>query len=262
MDAIGSIPQYPQLIYPPDQIPNRSAKTGGTSIISQTEKMSIFESKETGVAIVTKEGDYVTISADSEFQLDVATYDQTGRMRGVTSSLHFQALSFDSSQEFSINVDGDLNEQEMKDIQKVLHSLDKIMNDLLSGRLDQGMTRAGKLANMGSLSSIDATLQGEQNISVEKAVKTETISSPTTSTNQATAIQKPIDPNALDVAQSKMMDTLHRQDFSSDTMARIIEKFFSKLSEGESKNGHWNFQGNGLIDQLRNLLLNAISNKH
>jgi hypothetical protein len=187
MYSIGHIPHYHHRIYHPDQVQNRAASAGGDSSLSQMEKAEVFQSQETDLTIVTKEGDHVTISADSEFRLDFATYDNTGRMKGETSRLHAEALSLDSSQEFSISVEGDLNEQEIKDIHNLLQSLDKIMNELVSGRSDRGMTGAEKLGNLGSISSIDATLQVEQSISVESAAMAGTNSSPDKSTNGSEA---------------------------------------------------------------------------
>jgi hypothetical protein len=261
MDSIGQISQYPPLIYRPDQTQSQVAKTGVYSGLSQMEKLSVWESQETDLSIVTQEGDYVTISTDSEFRLDFTTYDQTGRIKGYISRLHSESLSLDSSQEFSISVDGDLNEQEIKDIRKVLQSLDKIMKDLLSGQLDQGMTRAEKLGDLGSLSSIEATLQSEQSISEERTILTETIASPQTS-NQAELSEKPIDPDALAVAQRRMVDTLRNGNLSPDKLSKIIEKFFLKLSRVLSENSHHNMMGEGIIHRLRNTLLKGIGHQH
>ena len=192
MHSIGHIPHhYPHRIHHPSQFQNQVASDGGTSSLSRMEKATLFQSQETDLTIVTKEGDYVTISADSDFGLDFSTYDSTGRMKGATSRSHSETLSLDSSQEFSVSVKGDLNEQETKDIHNVLQSLDKIMNDLQSGRLDQGMTEAEKLGNLGSLSSVDATLQVEQSLSVESATMTETPSASDKSANGSEAIEKP-----------------------------------------------------------------------
>jgi hypothetical protein len=187
MYFIGHIPHYHQRIYPHDQIQNRAASAGGDSSVSRMEKAELFQSQETDLTIVTKEGDHVTVSADSEFRLDFATYDSTGRMKGETSRLQAEALSLDSSQKFSISVEGDLNEQEKKDIQNILQSLDKTMNDLVSGRSDQGAAGAEKLGNLGSISSINATLQVEQSISVESAAMAGITSSPDKLTNSSEA---------------------------------------------------------------------------
>jgi hypothetical protein len=265
MHSIAYIPHFHHRVHHPNQGQNQAATAGGTCNFSQMEKATMYQSQETDLTLVTKEGDYVTISADSEFRLDFSTYDRTGRMKGATSQLHSETLSLDSSQEFSISVKGDLNEQEMKDIHNVLQSLDNIMTDLQSGQLDQGMTEAGKLGNLGnlgSLSSIEATLQVGQGISMESARVSETTSVPNKSTNGSEAIEKPVDPKALDVAQSKMMDTLREKDLSPDTMAKIIEKFFLKLSHFLSKNGTQDSAGDGPFDQLKNNLLKEISTKH
>ena len=261
MDSIGQIFRYPYLTYRPDRTQNQTARPGEFGSLSQTEKISLWESRETDVSIVTQEGDYVTISADSEFQLNFSTYDHTGRMKGYTSRLHSETLSLESSQEFSISVDGDLNEQEIKDIRKVLQSLDNIMKDLLSGKPDQGMIRAEKLGDLGSLSSLDATLQVEQSLSVGRTTLAETIASPQTS-SQAELSEKPIDPNVLAATRRTMADTLRDGDLSPDKLSKIIEKFLLKLSRILSENGRHNLAGEGRLNRLRNTLLKEIGTRH
>ncbi len=125
----------------------------------------------------------------------------------------------------------------MKDIHNVLQSLDKIMNDLQSGRLDQGMTEAEKLGNLGSLSSIDATLQVEQSLSVESAVMSETPTAPDKPANSSVAIEKPVDLATLDVAQSKMVQFLSYFPFSSSnafstTRSAVRPNFSYKILSG------------------------------
>ena len=177
MYSIGPVPHhFPHWIHHPSQFQNQAGSAGESGSLTQIEKMTLFRSQETDLTIVTKEGDYVTISADSDFQLEFNTYDRTGQMTGGTSRLHYEALSLDSRQEFSVSVKGDLSEQETKDILKVLQSMDGFMNDLQSGRLDQAVTRTDRFGNLGSLSSIDATLQVEQGLSLESATMTKTAS--------------------------------------------------------------------------------------
>ncbi len=90
MHSIGHIPHhYPHRIHHPSQFQNQAASAGGSSSLSQMEKATLFQSQETDLTIVTKEGDYVTISADSDFRLDFSTYDSTGRMKGATSQFAF-----------------------------------------------------------------------------------------------------------------------------------------------------------------------------
>lgn len=262
MHSIGQIPHYPHRIHHPNQFQTQAASAKGSSSLSQMEKATVFQSQETDLTIVTKEGDKVTISADSEISLDFTTYDSAGRMKGGISRLHSETRSLESSQEFSISVEGDLSEQEIKDIRKVLQSLDEIMNDLQKGRLDQGMTEAEKLGNLGSLSSIDATLQVEQSINLESAVLTSTISAPNKSTTGSEEIEKPVDPTTQDIAQRRIMDALGDRDLSPDKMAKMIEKFFLKLSQVLSKNGTHDSAGIGRIDRLKNNLLKEISTRH
>jgi hypothetical protein len=248
MNSIGQIPHFPHRIYNPNQFQDQTASVRGTGSFSRMEGATVFQSQETDLTIVTKEGDHVTISADSDFSLELTTYDSTGRMKGATSQLHSETLSLGSSQEFSISVEGDLNEQEITDIHTVLQSLDKIIDDFQAGRLEQVATRGEKLGTLESLSSIDATLQVEQSISVERAVLSETTSATDKSSAGLEANEHPLDLKVRDIAQPLMIENLGDKDVSFASIARKIEKFFLKLSHFLSGKGTHSSLGERFFD--------------
>ena len=250
MNSIVQLPYIPKLIYPPNQFSGQAASAGGPSSFSQMEKATLFQSQEADLTIVTKEGDQVTISADSDFSLALTTYDSKGRMKGTQSSLHSETFSLESNQELLISVEGDLNEQEILDIGKVLQSLDKIVTDFQSGQLERMVTRAEKLGTPGSLSSIDATLQVEQGISVESAAMSGTASASDKSTDIPGAIEKPIDFLIPEINQRLEMEPLGDKDLFSASITKKIEKFFLKLSHFLFRNGTHNALGERLLGRF------------
>ncbi len=75
---------------------------------------------------------------------------------------------------FQISVDGDLNEDEKEDIAKVMGQLEKIMEDLVSGDLDEVMKGAlGLIDDTDTITGVDAMLRFEQRVSMEQRTVTQ-----------------------------------------------------------------------------------------
>ena len=128
----------------------------------QLATRAIFSRQNTDFTIVTSEGDRVTLSYDSEFEAACVTYDSLARVSGDSSGFHGEILGLHASREFSISVEGELNEQEVEDIKKAVKAVGKIMKDFLLGNIDHATERAVKIAKLESISSVEASLQFDQ----------------------------------------------------------------------------------------------------
>jgi hypothetical protein len=122
------------------------------------------------VTLVTAEGDRVTLSSGSQAQVTYATYEDLRYMRGRFAEFHSETLGLEVSREYSILVDGDLNEKELRDIRKAVRAIEKIMRDFLSGDIAHAAAKAMKIGKLESISSLDASLQFERSLSVEQQV--------------------------------------------------------------------------------------------
>jgi hypothetical protein len=249
MDSIKPISLNLPMNYRPVSSQIRDVKVDGFSTVSQIEKVTASQKQEIDLTLVTQDEDVVTISSDSESRLDFTIYDQTGRLRGLNYPLQSKVLSVESSQELMISVQGELNHQEIQDIQDVLKSLDKVIDDFLKRKPGQVVTRTGMLGNLDSLSSIEANLQVEQTVFSENITLAETSSSfPSVREPEGNKFSQGA--NTLDIAEQRIMNIFHEKELSSDKLSRMIEKFFSKLSRVLSKIGHLDLVKEGIPNRL------------
>ena len=147
----------------------------------QLTRVSESHKENKDITIFTEDGDRVTITSNQQSQASYSKYSAIthqsnyadfGNMSVEQNSYTLfqdERFEFDNSRNFSISVDGDLNEQELKDIRKTIKTIDKIMTDILNGDdISQGVEKAIQLVNLDSISGIAANYRYENAISVEK----------------------------------------------------------------------------------------------
>ncbi|HEX9757796.1 MAG TPA: hypothetical protein VGB26_08350 [Nitrospiria bacterium] len=88
--------------------------------------VSLSHQKNVDLSIVTDEGDRVTLSSASSLNLNYASYNQLGELSQETGFAQNLDLNLERTKEFSISVKGDLNREELKDIQNILKKIDKL----------------------------------------------------------------------------------------------------------------------------------------
>ena len=135
---------------------NPSQRQGITSQSSQTD---ISSQKSIDLSLVTAEGDKVTLSANVAFQASYATYNSQGTLNGVTSVSQGESFEASLEREFSISVEGDLDQQELKDIKKAVKNIIKIAKQFFKGDLDNAFAKALKLRTPDTIASLDASFQ-------------------------------------------------------------------------------------------------------
>lgn len=116
-------------------------------------EFSYEETRSAAISITTDEGDIVTLSSTGRQEADFALdywRDDSG------SLMNFTAASLKSSS-FDLSVQGDLNEEELKDIAGLMENLNNIAGDFFSGNLDEALAGALNLGDMGSLANLSAT---------------------------------------------------------------------------------------------------------
>ncbi len=141
--AISSLSSYSNFGSFPAEL--TSSKTSTSLFHASLEKAFID--------ITTSEGDTVS------FQRSTSHMAQTNYTNWQTSSA--QATSIQSqtldSHSFSYMVQGDLSAEELEDIGKLFHELSAIAEDFYQGDLEQALTGALQIGDLGSLSSLSAT---------------------------------------------------------------------------------------------------------
>jgi hypothetical protein len=159
VDSVGSV----QRAAPP---PARSAPPAAPAPEPQTAaKLSTFQAStetQSRLTILTEDGDRVTLSSHSTTEVGYADYRYLGYQAGSQTDVHGQALTVTASREFSISVDGDLSRDELHDIRKLVHDLDKVVRDALRGRDEKAADRAARIGDLGSLAGFELVVNHEE----------------------------------------------------------------------------------------------------
>ncbi len=120
------------------------------------------------LSVTTAEGDKITISAKLESDFRAANY--TSHAAGDGQTVDVQAKYAESSlkQEFGVTVEGDLNDQEVKDLSSLFRKVANIFKKVLSGQDDAALAKTAKLADSfgdySSLSGLDLNVDFKRSV--------------------------------------------------------------------------------------------------
>jgi hypothetical protein len=184
---------------------------------AQQIKLNAFRQESQNITLLTEEGDRVVISALSQIKADYMSFDYTGQLKGDKISMQMEELNASSKTAFQMVVEGDLNEEELEDIEEVLSKLDGIMIDLVSGDMDAVMNEAlSVIDGADTITGLNATLQYEQRVSVEQRYMSQV-------TGEATGGYAPhLHPQGNDAPNGNMFAKIVAQ--ITDQMSKIIEE--------------------------------------
>lgn len=127
------IQQYPAI--------NRQPSNSSENYQAQAQGMSI--------SLTTREGDTITLSqrsASSQYRKESITTGASQRSE--------QDLTINS---MAISVQGDLNQQELDDLSRLVADLSAIATDFFNGNMDTALAGAMDIGGMGSISRLEAT---------------------------------------------------------------------------------------------------------
>lgn len=171
---------------------------------------------ETNISITTDEGDIVTLSASRQYASMLIAAAQTDpySQTGVLSAAQLE------SGYFNINIQGDLNDEEIADVQKLIKDIGKIANDFFSGRMDQAINKALNLGDLGSVSQLSATMHRSVAVSTNYAVTEASSASGTNLLDELKTLQEAandMNPNAfnpMDLLRAQWQQFLEQLDES------------------------------------------------
>lgn len=136
------------------------------------KEQSVFaqEQLDTDLVIETKEGDKVTISSDSFAQMNSYTYDARGVIETADGSAayaeSYQEITLMSGYNFSFSVEGDINDEELADIQNMLKGMDEIISHMKSGDMDQAFNSALNLGDFDSFDAYSVDIRYQQSVAM------------------------------------------------------------------------------------------------
>jgi len=219
----------------------------------QLTQASVSQQQNKDITIFTEDGDRVTISSDQQSQAFYSNYSSfsqqgtSGAYSGDTVSQNQSAVfqderfEYENSRYLSISVDGDLNEQELKDVRNTIKAIDEIMTNLLhGGDITKGIERALSLVSLDSISGIAANYSYENAVSVEHTI-VEEIS--TYSKEGLPENIMPVTNNEVDNIKNliaEMIDIVKDSGIKPSKIINPIKEFFFHLLKDLFDNSHQN----------------------
>ena len=188
------------------------------------------------LSVRTAEGDRITRTASLEADFLAGRYHAHGRSRQAKVSIGAEYSRYALQQDFGITVEGDLNEQELSDLHKLLQNISDIFRGFVEGQdekvLAQTATLAERFCGLGTLSSLDLRVEVVRSVTVVAA------SAYTPGVAPGTAAAIPLLSNGTTAPTS----SLHSSEGGSfsllgkDTqLASLIQQVFDALKEAETE---------------------------
>jgi len=183
-------------------------------------------------SFTTAEGDRVSLSTGSESQFSFDSYNFLGLAKGQAVEVRHQELSTSVQSDFSLLIEGDLNEQELADIQAFVQSTKGLLQGIGSEKIENGTEAALSLNELDSLSS--ASLFFQQTTAVSLAFSSTEFST-----------QGDTQPN----------DSRQRGPHEGRGHGHTIEHLFEKIQKSQDK---FQIDPDKLVKQLPRLLTKLV----
>lgn len=151
----------------------QTAYTPSAVSASQTQLAAISTSRSLDLNLVTEEGDKVTLSMDA--QASAIYFDSTSVSMADNGDYRYSRseLAAGSSQyNLSLTIEGDLSEEEQREIRKVIKTLSKMMDRLAAGNVQPDVAVANKLSGLDTIAGLDAHLSYERQVVVARQTET------------------------------------------------------------------------------------------
>lgn len=212
MDPICSCGSQPTVQYNPKANQSRES-------FAQINQLMRAGERHTDITIITEEGDKVTLSSDVSIEVSLTTYNSMARTNRSYVDSKGMLFSFDVSREISVEIEGDLNDQEKKEIKEVVKTIFKMIKGFLTGKPEDGVNTAWNLNDLQEISIVQAEFQQSNTLTMlTHTVERNTAYSPLPAKEV---------PSDVDRGQSRGVD--HPVDRLTDRMVEVVRDSRVKL---------------------------------
>ncbi|MBH0182704.1 MAG: hypothetical protein HP490_13785 [Nitrospira sp.] len=148
-----------------------STDTAGTQRLNtQVSGVAVSNDLSGRLSVTTAEGDTITLTADLEYDFRAVNYSSHVTGDGSTVDLEATYIESTLKKEFGVTVEGDLNKQELKDLEALFRKVSNIFRSFFSGNDEAGLAKTAKLADrleqMPSLSGLDLNVDVQRSVTV------------------------------------------------------------------------------------------------
>ena len=114
-----------------------------------------YQARQSSITMKTEEGDVITISSAAAAGINMNYVDWQSTN---SSGTNFTA-SLSQEKSLQISVQGDLNEEELADMKKLMQELHKVSTAFFAGNMEESVQHALAIGDMGSIRELEASFQ-------------------------------------------------------------------------------------------------------
>jgi hypothetical protein len=144
--------------------------TGNQRLDTKVSGVAVSNDFSGRLSVTTAEGDTITLSADLESDFRAVNYKARAEGDGKTVGVDATYAEYSLKHEFGVTIEGDLNEEEIQDLEKLFRNVANIFKKYLSGQDDEAVAKSAKLAerfgNLSSLSGLDLSVDVQRSVTV------------------------------------------------------------------------------------------------
>lgn len=156
----------PQQVF---RFPSTNA-TGVQRLDTKVSGVAVSNDFSGQLSVTTAEGATITLSADLESDFRAVNYTSHTEGDGQVVDVRAKYAEYSLKQEFGVTVEGDLNEQEVKDLEKLFRKVANIFKQYVSGQDEEALAKTAKLAerfgHLSSLSGLDPSVDVERSVTI------------------------------------------------------------------------------------------------
>ncbi len=141
--------------------PGLLSKDFRTSDASQAKAIT---KTHTDLTVVTAGGDRITLSTESLLRASYTGLDSQSSDSQRNVSLHATASEVQRSNSISVSVQGQLDPQEEADLQRLVGTLDKVVNQFVGGDAEGALGQVLNIGDLGTVASFDLHFQESDQI--------------------------------------------------------------------------------------------------
>ena len=175
----------------PTQFFNLPSATNGTApqrLDTKVSGVAISNDFSGRLSVTTADGDKITLSANLESDFRAVNYKSQVEGGGTTTNVEAKYAEYSLKQEFGVTVEGDLSEQEVKDLTKLFRKVANIFEKYLNGQDEAALAKTAKLVErfgrLSSLSGLDLNVDVERSVTALAARIVSEVTGPTLPASQ------------------------------------------------------------------------------
>jgi hypothetical protein len=235
---------------------SQEASRTGLALLSNSQHMDL--------SLVTAEGDKVTLSLDSSTTARSVMKEEV--QNDGQGSMSYEKSEFTMGlyqRDLTFTVEGDLSKEEMRDIRKVLKSLDKMMNKFVTGQMGAMAAQAVKLSGLDTIAGLEANMSYQRQVLVaQQSQVTTTYTSKGLPSTMPPAVEAITDgsqnPEIDDLAQG-MAQEIQSAATPASRMMQFVNQLMKDYRQQAAKSHH---KGPHMIDRVHHKLDHMLKNRY